>query len=170
MQTSQPGHAGVRDHLVRFVSPSPEALSEARTAIKLFLGRDLPAEVRSAVLLSLDEIITNALAHSDTSGAILVHVARDGDRVAATVRDSGRGFDPRCIQCDSRPGLDAEGGRGLYIAIHLMDSVTVYSDHGTIVHMSHGEGARDWLSAPLRAFESEHVVRFAHRPAELRAM
>lgn len=160
----------MRAHLVRFVSPSPKALSEARAAITLFLEPDLSRQVRSAVLLALDEIITNAVAHSGTNGSIVVHVARDGDRVAATVRDSGSGFDPRCIRCDGHPGVDAENGRGLYIAIQLMDSVTVYSDQGTIVHMSLGGGRRDRSSAPERAFESAHIVRFAHRLPPLPAM
>ena len=157
------GLAGVRAHLVRFVSPSPEAVSDVRAAIALFLEPGLACDVRSSVLLALDEIITNAVAHSGTSGSIVVHVAREGDRVVATVRDSGGGFDPRCIRCDGHPGLFAESGRGLYIAIQLMDSVTVYSDQGTIVHMSLGAGRRDGSSAPERAFESEHIVRFAHR-------
>jgi anti-sigma regulatory factor (Ser/Thr protein kinase) len=152
----------VRTHLVRFVTPSPEALAEARAAITLFLEPDLSCEIRSAVLLSLDEIITNAVAHSGSDGSIVVHVARDGDRVAATVRDSGSGFDPRRIRCDTHPGVLAESGRGLYIAIQLMDSVTVYSDQGTIVHMSRGDRGRQGSSGPSRAFESEHLVRFAH--------
>ena len=159
----------MRDHLVRFVTPSPEALSEVRAAIASFLALGLSRELRSAMLLALDEIITNAMTHSGTDGPIIVHVARDGDRVLATVRDSGSGFDPRCIQCDCPPALHAEGGRGLYIAIQLMDSVTVYSDHGTIVHMSRGEGRQDGPSAALRAFQSEHIVRFAHRPSILPA-
>jgi anti-sigma regulatory factor (Ser/Thr protein kinase) len=170
MQTPPPELTGVKVHLVRCVSPSPEALTEVRTTIRLFLGRDLSREVRTAVLLALDEIITNAVAHSGTNGSIAVHVAHDGDRVAATVRDGGTGFDPRCIRCDGHPGLLSEGGRGLYIAIQLMDSVTVYCDHGTIVHMSRGQRQPDSLSAPLRAFESEHMVRLAHRPATLPAM
>jgi anti-sigma regulatory factor (Ser/Thr protein kinase) len=153
----------VRDHLVRFVSPSPEELSEVRAAITLFLDGDLSGTARTTVLLALDEIITNAVSHSGTGSPIVVHVARDGDRVAATVRDSGSGFDPRDITCDRQPGLQAESGRGLYITIQLMDSVTVYSDQGTIVHMSLCDGQRDELSVPLRAFVSEHIVRFAHR-------
>jgi anti-sigma regulatory factor (Ser/Thr protein kinase) len=159
----------VRDHLVRFVSPSPEALSEVRVAIASFLALGLSPELRNAVLLALDEIITNAVTHSGTDGSIVVHVTRNGGHVQATVRDSGNGFDPRRIRCDRPPALHAESGRGLYIAIQLMDSVTVYSDHGTIVHMSCGECRPDRPSAALRAFESEHIVRFSHRPGILPA-
>jgi anti-sigma regulatory factor (Ser/Thr protein kinase) len=169
MQDSPLELVGVKDHFIRFVSPSPEALADARAAMASFLAHGLSPELRSAVLLALDEIITNAVAHSGTDGSIVVHVSHEGGRVAATVRDSGSGFDPRCINCDCPPALHAEGGRGLYIAIQLMDSVTVYSDNGTIVHMWRDEGRRDGPSAAQRAFESEHIVRFAHRPCALPA-
>jgi anti-sigma regulatory factor (Ser/Thr protein kinase) len=152
----------VRTHLVHFVPPSAEAVFEVRAAVTRFLDLDLSAEVRGAVLLALDEIITNAVAHSETDGSIIVHVARDGDRVVATVRDNGTGFDLRCIRHDCPPGPLAEGGRGLYLAIQLMDSVTVYSDRGTIVHMTRGGRERARLSAPLRTYESERLIHFAH--------
>ena len=80
----------------------------------------------------------------------------------ATVRDSGTGFDPQSIRHDSPPAPQAEGGRGLYLAIQLMDSVTVYSDRGTIVHMSCGSEKRDKLARPSRIYASDCIVHFAH--------
>ena len=149
--------------MVRCVPPSAEALSEVRAEVTRFLCSDLSTEVRSAVLLALNEVVTNAVAHSGTNEFITVNVARDGDRVEATVCDSGTGFDVRCIQHERPPAPQSEGGRGLYLAIQLMDSVTVYSDRGTIVHMSRAGGDRDKLSPPLRTYASERVVHFARR-------
>jgi len=65
----------MRDHLVRFVTPSPEALSEVRAAVASFLALGLSRELRSAMLLALDEIITNAVTHSGTDGPISLAIA-----------------------------------------------------------------------------------------------
>ena len=150
---------------MRFLPPSAGAVAEVRAAVALFLAPGLANDVRGAVLLALDEVITNAVAHSGTEDTIEVNVSREGERVMATVRDSGTGFDPQRIRHDSPPAPQAEGGRGLYIAIQLMDSVTVYSDRGTIVHMSCGSEERDKLARPSRTYASECIVRFAHPPA-----
>lgn len=156
------GSNRVRTYLVRFVPPTAKALSEARRAVSNFIAGALSEEVCDDVLLALDEIVTNALAHGDSGRSIEVHVARDGQQVAMTVRDSGKGFDPRGIRYDSPPVGLTEGGRGLYLAIRLMDSLTVYSDHGTIVHMSRSGGDRDESCAPLCTYVSNCLAHFVH--------
>lgn len=152
----------MRTFLVRFVPPTAKALSEARRAVAGFIVDALPVDARDDVLLALDEVVTNALAHGDSGRSIEVHVARDGDQVAVTVRDSGKGFDPRHIRCEQPPDTLAEGGRGLYLAIRLMDSFTVYSGSGTIVHMSRSGGKRDELCAPVCTFVSDCLAHFVH--------
>jgi anti-sigma regulatory factor (Ser/Thr protein kinase) len=150
-----------RTYLVRFVSPTAKALSEARGTVAEFIVGALSADACDDVLLALDEIVTNALAHGASGRSIEIHVARDGGQVAVTVRDSGQGFDPRCIPCDC-PDTTAEGGRGLYLAIRLMDSLTVYSGSGTIVHMSRAGGDRDEFCAPIRTYASHCLAHFVH--------
>jgi anti-sigma regulatory factor (Ser/Thr protein kinase) len=151
----------VRTYLVRFVPPTAKALSEARGAVAEFIVGALSTDACDDVLLALAEIVTNALAHGASGRSIEIHVSRDGDQIALTVRDSGKGFDPRRIACEC-PDTMADGGRGLYLAIRLMDSVTVYSGSGTIVHMSRTGGDRDELCAPVRTYASDCLAHFVH--------
>jgi anti-sigma regulatory factor (Ser/Thr protein kinase) len=163
-----------RSHLVQFVVRSPGSLPKVRAIVSRFLDGDLPDETREAVMLSLNEILANAITH-EIGGPVVVHVSRDGDRVSVTVRDRGTGFDPHLIKVDRPPDPRALGGRGLYLAIQLMDSVTVYSEAGTIVHMSRGVRTSGRTSEPVCTYASSRTVHFVHpdvlgdrpdRPAE----
>jgi anti-sigma regulatory factor (Ser/Thr protein kinase) len=150
-----------RSHLVQFVVRSPGSLPKVRTVVSRFLDGDLPEETREAVMLSLNEILANAITH-EIGGPVVVHVSRDGDRVSVTVRDRGAGFDPHLIDVARPPDPKALGGRGLYLAIQLMDSVTVYSGTGTIVHMSRGARAPGRSSEPVCTYASPRTVHFVH--------
>jgi anti-sigma regulatory factor (Ser/Thr protein kinase) len=156
------GSGRVRTYLERFVPSTATAPSEARRAVSSFIAGALPQEVCDDVLLALDEVVTNALSHGKSGRSIGLHVSRDGEQVAVTVRDSGKGFDPRAIRYDRPPSALTEGGRGLYLAIRLMDSFTVYSDHGTIVHMSRSGGDRDESGAPVCTYVSNCLAHFVH--------
>jgi signal transduction histidine kinase len=84
-----------------------EGVSE-RSGIAVRVHGELPsrpaAAVENAVYSSVKEALDNVVEHSG-AGKAAVRVWKEGDRLWCSVRDSGKGFDPRA---DS-----ATGGRGL---------------------------------------------------------
>lgn len=63
----------------------------------------LAADLEIACFRVVQEAITNVLRHA-AARRIDVHVARSGDRVSLSVRDDGRGFDPRTLDVAATRG------------------------------------------------------------------
>jgi anti-sigma regulatory factor (Ser/Thr protein kinase) len=148
-------------HLVLFVHPSARSLSELRAKVRDFVQARLSCEVCSDLLLALDEAVTNALVHAG-GAQVVVHVGLHDDRVTATIRDGGGGFDAQRLVDTWPPGDDIEGGRGIYLATRLMDSVSIFAAGGTIVHMSRSMAGDADRSRPVCIWSTPSLVGFAH--------
>ena len=149
------------EHRVMFVSASAAALASLRSEASDFLRPHLPTHVHGDVLMALHETVTNALVHG-AGASVVVHVGLKAEHVTLTVRDTGAGFNVQELVEQWPPASDAEGGRGIYLATRLMDSVTVFTASGTIVHASRAlAGDRD-RQHPVCVWSSLSVARFAH--------
>lgn len=133
-----------------------------RRRVRSFLRPGVTETLRGDVLLALDETVTNAIVHGGAS-RVIVHVGLLEDRLTATVRDGGQGFDLQRLVETWPPPADAEGGRGLYLTTRLMDSVVIYAAGGTIVHMSRDLTRDGDRSRPECVWSASRVARFAHR-------
>ncbi len=144
------------------VEPSAKALAEMRRRVRGFLGLGVTETLRGDVLLALDETVTNAIVHGGAS-RVIIHVGLLEDRLTATVRDSGQGFDLQRLVETWSPPADPEGGRGLYLTTRLMDSVVICAAGGTIVHMSRDLVPDGDRRRPECVWSAPRVARFAHR-------
>src|SRR4051794_10397978 len=97
----------------------PEAVSLARTAIRVRLEGDLPEERLGDVVLMTSELVTNAIRHGGAAGP--------DDRIR--IRAMRRGRRARIEVCDDGPGVaeppaapPTEGGMGLELVDRLADA------------------------------------------------
>ncbi len=94
-----------------------------------------PKVVR-ALNVSLDEIISNTIAHGYADKGrheILVRVQVDGDHVRAEVEDDGRAFNPlHAPEPDTKLPLEKcpVGGLGVLLVRKMMDVVEYRREHG----------------------------------------
>ena len=77
----------------RSFRPAPEATADARRFVRASL-RDQPRVLVDDAVLLADELITNAVRHSDTQDPIDVSITLVDSHVRVEVSDAGRGFDP----------------------------------------------------------------------------
>lgn len=88
----------------------------------------LSPQAELALYRIIQEALSNAVRHAEAS-LVRVMIARQGDAVAATVEDDGRGFDPQRVM--------SAGGRGLGLygmqerAAYLGGRVNIVSQPGT---------------------------------------
>lgn len=90
----------------------------------------LPAETASALGVSVDEAVSNAIKHGypgDARGEIAVRLRRRPDSVVVEVEDDGTPFDPLqvpppdlTLPLDERP----VGGLGIHLMRNLMDEMS----------------------------------------------
>ena len=87
----------------------------------------LPAAVRRSVNVALDELLTNTLVHGfagGTGGEATVEVELRPDRVAVTLTDDGKAYDP-FGRATPDTGLSIEerqiGGLGIHLVRRMMD-------------------------------------------------
>lgn len=124
-------------YLYRSLQAGPEACREARGALSDFLTKSAAGDLeRSAVLLCVQEALTNAMSHAGEGGRIGLSIRlRHGD-LMMEVRDRGCGFDATDLDLNAKPDPMSEHGRGLFLMQQLMDEVQITSDvHGTTVRM-----------------------------------
>ena len=92
----------------------------------------LPASRTADVALAVTEAAVNSVRHGGGRGTL--RVWETDDALVCEVRDAGRIDDP--LVGRRMPSLDAEGGRGLWLANQLSDLVQVRSnDDGTAVRV-----------------------------------
>ena len=152
---------GTKRFLVRPVLPSAESLADLRHAVGQFVASSIPEHVARDLLLALDEAVANALVHGG-GRSVMVHVGVHADKVTATVRDSGGGFDVGHLVELWPPSPLGENGRGVYIVTRLMDSVTIRSEGGTIVHMSRALASERDRARRVCVWTGPSLARFAH--------
>lgn len=107
-----------------FVAFQEQELVETRGLVTRYAMRaGLTKERAAELVLAVHEVVANSIAHGDGRGTLgLWH---DPTSVVCEVRDHGRVADPLAGRI--RPGLDAEGGRGLWIANQLCELVQLRS-------------------------------------------
>ncbi len=107
-----------------FVTFEERDLSDIRTlvaaaALRAGLGEERAAEV----VLAVHEVAANSIAHGHGRGTL--GVWHDDVALVCEVRDRGRVENP--LVGRARPGLNGEGGRGLWIANQLCELVQLRS-------------------------------------------
>jgi anti-sigma regulatory factor (Ser/Thr protein kinase) len=84
--------------------------------------------------VALNEIVTNTVRHTGTGGTLRIWVDAEQDAVVCEVTDAGRIAD--LLAGRRRPSLDAEGGRGLWLANQLCDLVELRSgERGSTIRL-----------------------------------
>jgi anti-sigma regulatory factor (Ser/Thr protein kinase) len=76
----------------------------------------------SRFLLAVHEVVNNAIQHGGGGGHL--RLQRDDGVLCCHVIDAGPGFGDQVI-ASRRPDIDAETGRGLWLAHQLADQVTI---------------------------------------------
>jgi GAF domain-containing protein/anti-sigma regulatory factor (Ser/Thr protein kinase) len=111
-------------------------LLRARQRIRDYLyGHVHDRDAIDAVVLAVEEAMTNALRHSGTRDDLEIHLQFQGDDLVAEVRDHGSGFDVDSFDPDRLPDLLAPSGRGLYLIGRLMDEMELTSSEGLAVRV-----------------------------------
>ena len=149
------------EHLICPLRPAEQSLHEFRAKVRDFVRPGLSLDVCDDLLLALGEMVTNAIVYGGGS-RVIVHIGLHQDRVTATVRDGGQGFDVQRMVEAWPPRVDAEGGRGIYVTAQVMDSVAIHAAGGTVVHMSRALTEDYDRSGPRCVWCSPPVARFAH--------
>lgn len=83
----------------------------------------IPAENQFELHLCLEEALVNAINHGnqgDPGLQVRIRIEEEGDTCCISVQDEGSGFQPACVP---EPDLNTEGGRGICLIQHFMDSV-----------------------------------------------
>jgi anti-sigma regulatory factor (Ser/Thr protein kinase) len=128
-----------------FSAPLPDAPVEATTlefdarslrAVRLATARHaeragLGKQRTSDLVVAVSEVSTNSVQHGGGHGTLRLWIERG---VVCEVRDGGRLSDPMLGR--RRPGTEAAGGRGMWLANQLCDLVQVRSfPNGTVVRL-----------------------------------
>lgn len=113
------------------IGTGPGEIARVTAAFAAFaVAHGLPASVRRSLQVALDELLTNTMVYGfagQEGGAVTVEVALHPDRVAVTVTDDGKPFDPlgqappdTALPLAQRP----IGGLGLGLVRGMMDEVS----------------------------------------------
>ncbi|OAA26655.1 anti-sigma regulatory factor (Ser/Thr protein kinase) [Frankia sp. EI5c] len=116
-------------------------LLAARQQVLLYATKSgVPADRVSDLELAIHEILTNSVRHG--GGAGLLRVWTEQATLVCEVSDRGQVRD--ALAGHRAPALDAEGGRGLWLAHQLCDLVQLRSSPaGTVVRLHCGPAASD---------------------------
>jgi anti-sigma regulatory factor (Ser/Thr protein kinase) len=88
----------------------------------------------SEFLLAVHEVVDNAIRHGGGGGHL--RLQRRGAILRCQVRDAGPGFGAQVIPPE-QPDIDAETGRGLWLAHQLAEQVTITSgSEGSVVSLT----------------------------------
>jgi signal transduction histidine kinase len=157
----QPADAAelVRDALERYRSAAEDAGITLQTQLEAPLPLVLVDKERIEHVF--DNLMTNALRHTDRGGTIILRAAADGGTVQFSVADTGEGipaqFIPRVFDKFFRtPGAKHQGGAGLGLAIvHEI----IVSHGGQIgVQSTLGKGTTFTFSLPAAAVSQDEAA------------
>jgi serine/threonine-protein kinase RsbW len=113
-----------------------EAIGETRHALAGCAAEaGLAGSRLDAFVLAVNEMMTNAVRHGGGSGQ--VRLWRTAAGLACEISDAGPGAPPARLNGHRLPPTSSTGGRGLWLARHLCDTMGVATGHdGTIVHLT----------------------------------
>lgn len=123
-------------------APSTTAgLVQAADAVQAFcLRRQLPDELRRAMLTALDEVLSNIVRHglAGRPGTIDLTLSREGADVTAEVDDPGPPFNPLLAPApDTTAPLEARQVGGLGIAlVRALTEAVAYERRGDRNHLT----------------------------------
>jgi serine/threonine-protein kinase RsbW len=109
------------------------------TLTRLLKAISLDTDRLDALVLAVNEIITNVVRHGGGAGRL--RVWRTPGRVWCEVRDFGTGSSAATLNGHSLPPITAAGGRGLWLARELCETFLVDTGaQGTVVRVAILEG------------------------------
>ncbi|WP_432975163.1 ATP-binding protein [Dactylosporangium sp. CA-233914] len=125
----------VEDFDVARITPVRHAVSRGAA------GAGLSGQRLEDFVLAVNEIVTNAVRHAGGHGTLRMWLA--GATLVCEVVDRGAGIPRERLNGQGLPPSSAISGRGLWLARHLVDEVTVSTgEAGTIVRL--GSALPDW--------------------------
>ncbi len=114
-------------HLQRTLTPDLDGLARLADESRAFLtGAGVDPGAVFKVQLGLEEVLRNLAEHAAGAGQVRVAIQVDPERVAVTVEDDGKPFDPRTgPPFDPSQPLEERTGRGmgLHLLRQLMDEI-----------------------------------------------
>ena len=120
------------------VSADPGEVARVAAAFAEFADRQaLPAAVRRSLQIALDELLNNTVVYGfpgRQGGEVTVEVELGPDRVAVTLTDDGRPFDPFELDAPDTMLSTQErriGGLGIHLVRQMMDEVS-YQRRGNL--------------------------------------
>jgi len=85
---------------------------------------------RDDIAISITEAVNNAIVHGNKANPhkrVVIELFRTHDELRVSVRDEGKGFDPKKVEDPTKPeNLMKPYGRGIHIIRQLMDEVKVH--------------------------------------------
>jgi anti-sigma regulatory factor (Ser/Thr protein kinase) len=87
--------------------------------------RGLDGDALDDLVSALNELLINAVRHGGGRG--VVEMRRDGGTLICEISDDGPGFAGEAPSPAVQPPVDLPGGRGLWLAHHLTDGLTMRS-------------------------------------------
>ncbi len=126
-----------RPHLHFSLAPESACVWWARERIRDYLARHWEDKTAvNDVVLAVEEACANAICHSGSSEEIEIRLIVEDDRLEATVKDRGCGFDvgsfdPHCV-----PDPLVDHGRGLFLMATLCDEMKLSLDGGLEVRLA----------------------------------
>ncbi|MFI1995267.1 ATP-binding protein [Actinoplanes sp. NPDC020271] len=94
------------------------------------LAYGLTGDVLDDFVIAVHELATNAVRHGGGRGTIDLHV--DGDTLLCDIRDHGPGFPDGVPATAEPPSPQTPGGRGLWLARHLTDTLMITDGPGGV--------------------------------------
>jgi len=122
--TSAPASAPPTDPVLLDRTFGHDDIAVLRRAVRERLDRvGVDSDRLHGFVLAVNEVLTNAVLHAGGHGRIVVWMTAGS--AWCTVTDSGPGIPERYHQPPAVPGGFETGGRGIWLAYHLCDEVTM---------------------------------------------
>lgn len=127
----------MRNSYKKIVKSDPNLIPEINEFIFDLLKPVLTdKEILGNLNLAVSEALSNAMVHGnklDPKKNVIVSLLIDDDRVELSIKDSGKGFDPKAVPDPTEPeNILKDSGRGIHIMRSFIDEVVYnFSDEGT---------------------------------------
>ena len=119
---------------------TPDSIHEVENVVdEIRQELDFKDDVYANVMVALTEAVNNSIIHgnnSDVSKKVYLEFEIPTSyRLLVRVHDEGTGFRPEDLPDPTSPGnIDKIGGRGVFLMMHLSDSIS-FSEDGKMVEM-----------------------------------
>jgi len=113
----QTAAGGSRESVLKVrIPPHPRYGKNVRQKVLSFANElQIDRDDLEQFVYAIGEAIANAIEHSASNEPIEVHCQVEGDKIIATILDTGRGFETRELNNKALPDEYCERGRGLPI-------------------------------------------------------